>query len=378
MAQWKIKYHKVSRGDTYYSIARERKTTISILRALNSYPDRDIPINAQVKWMTEVEYRYYLKDKAAAQKKSTSTKTGSTTPTTTANTGKVYMGIEIKAGQDGVLTVKSDVSYYSKNSTAKLTKKGTLAKNTKHRVYSIDTKNQLYYIGSERWVKFSSSVSYSKIPADIPNYDAGKYGDSKTQFTPTTPTLKYDFTMDIYGRPYYRRPMIKSVNSKGTWTTTELRVNGIGINMSQQINPTRTNGGFYYNIAGTNPTTISVTGWLLDTKGVNEFDAFIQRYKKDWESYASGNQIKIPKTKFYYKNREYTCFIQALSFNEEAANFLQVRYTMTLLVVGEKRLEQREVKALTALTNKDLTNPTKYYSDLANMFTNTVTGAKPS
>lgn len=377
MAKWSIKKHKALKGETYYSIAAQHKTAVSVLRALNTYKDKEIPTSAEVKWMSETEYRYYLKDKALSQKKTSTTKASSTAATTTSNTGKYFEGMEVKAGQDGVLVIKATVDWFEKTASGKLSKKGTLAKNTKYRVYSIDSSNSLYYIGSKKWVKFSGNVSYTKLPAYLPNYDADSYGDSKDAFKPTTPTLKYDFTMDIYGRPYYRRPMIKSKNSKGKWSTTELRVLGIGVSMSQQISPARTNGGFYYNIAGANPTSISVSGWVMDSEGLKEFDSFIQRYKQDWEAYASGSQIKIPKTKFYWKNREYTCFIQALAFNEESEHLLQVRYTMSLLVVSEKRLAQREVKDLKSLTNKKQTNPTKYYSNLANMFTNTVTGARP-
>lgn len=378
MAKWTIKYHTTSRGDTYFSIATQRKTTVAVLRGLNSYPDKKIPTNVRIKYMSETEYRYYLKDKAADQKKTSTTKTSATTAKTDSNTGKVYMGLEIKAGQDGVLTIKAATSWYSKGSNGKLTKKGTLNKNAKYRVYSYDSKNEAYYIGSSKWVKKSSSVSYSKIPATLPTYDAGTYGTSKDAFKPTTPTIEYNFSMDIYGRPYYRRPLLKSTNSKGTWLTTELRVLGIGMNLSQQITPMRTNGGFFYNIAGANPSTISVSGWVMDSEGIKEFDAFIQRYKQDWEAYASGNQVKLPKTKFYWKNREYTCFIQSLSFNEDSNALLQVRYTMTLMVLSEKRLSKRDdIKNLSKVTNPNMTDATKYYSDLANMFTNTVTGARP-
>lgn len=371
--------HIVKRdGATLSSLAKEElkgKAVISVLNALNpSLKGKRLAVGTKVLHLTTREHNANRAEEAvgvAAAAKARVTVSNPRTPNGDlhADKGLSYKGVEVKAGQYGVMRLSQDVPWYTRSKDGKLVEAGELKRSTVHRVMGRDEKLDAYVLESGRYVKDGAGdFTYDEVPASMAALSLPATGTGSIDWA--------DISLDVYRRPTYRRTSLRYKDDKGAYTNViELRLNAFGQSLMNDLTPFRTNGGWFVNIVGEGLSSLQMTGWFVNSFATNEFEAFMVVYHKELKAYRSGFYTKAPIVKVTHKTREYTGIIRGFSWQESAESRLRVGYTLDFLVIQEKALTFEQLKTVPAYTNKDLRGDQYYYADLKDMFTNTVTGA---
>ena len=363
------------------------KTTLTVLNALNAkWKGKKIPIKTEILYLSTTNYNKYRTQKAEAAKKAADQKkkdaeadTQKTPPNGNKHAGKnkKFKGLTVIAGQWGVLTTIGTMTYYSKEKNGKLKKAGTLKKGEVLRVMGKDDKLNTYILEKSRHVlkKDAATFNYAEVPIDL----NGEGGSATPDKTPSKTTTDAADMQKIFEMPSYRRPMLRYKDKKGKYSKiVELRLNSVGQNLMTELNPMRTNAGWYLQVSGEGLSTMTLNGFLVDSKGLKEFTAFMHVYHAFLKAKKSGDYVKIPTIKFNYKNREYTAIVRALSTMDAAEARLRVTYQMELIILAEKVLGAGAIKELPSYTNPNLENTESYYTNLKALFRNTVTGQASS
>lgn len=363
------------------------KTTLTVLNALNAkWKGKKIPIKTEIKYMSTTNYNKYRAQQASAakkkadQKKKESASNSSKLPPNGnkhAGQNKKFKGLLVIAGQWGVMTTIGSTTYYTKEKNGKLKKAGTLKKGEILRVMGKDNKLGTYILEKKRHVlkKDAATFNYAEVPLNLTGTSTKTTQDKTNDNTSKTAVDM----QKIFEMPSYRRPMLRYKDKKGKYSKiVELRLNNVGQNLMTDINPMRTNAGWYLQISGEGLSTMTLSGFLVDSKGLKEFTAFMHVYHAFLKAKKSGDYVKIPTIKFNYKNREYTAIVRALSTMDSAEARLRVTYQMELLILSEKALGASAIKDLPSYTNPNLENTEDYYTNLKAMFRNTVTGKASS
>lgn len=363
------------------------KTTLTVLNALNAkWKGKKIPIKTEILYLSTANYNKYRTQKAEAAKKAAEQKKKDakankqkTPPNGNKHAGKnkKFKGLTVIAGQWGVMTTIGTTTYYTKEKTGKLKKAGTLKKGEVLRVMGKDNKLNTYILEKSRHVlkKDAATFNYAEVPIDL----NGEGGTTAPDKTPEKTTTNAADMQKIFEMPSYRRPMLRYKDKKGKYSKiVELRLNNVGQNLMTEINPMRTNAGWYLQVSGEGLSTMTLNGFLVDSKGLKEFTAFMHVYHAFLKAKKAGDYVKIPTIKFNYKNREYTAIVRALSTMDSAEARLRVTYQMELIILAEKVLGAGAIKELPSYTNPNLENTETYYTNLKALFRNTVTGQASS
>lgn len=360
--------------------ALKGKVVISVLNGLNpTLKGIKFKKGTKVLHLTTKEYNAYLAQKAEARRKEAAKKQaeqyakqfGETAPPNgNLHAGKdlKFKGLVVIRGQWAVVVLTRDKAWYTKAKSGKLVKGGTLKKGTTHRVMGTDKKSKTLILEKNRHIlQDLSHYSYHEVPKLAVDLNA-----------PTVRKGSIDWSLisvDIHQRPAYRRPSLRYKDKNGKYTNViELRLNSFSQSLSNEVVPIRTNGGWYLNVVGEDLSPIRISGWFMNTKGVNEFESFMAVYHTYLKARRSGQYTKIPVVKLNHKNREYTGIVRSLSLQETAEAMLRVEYSMEFLVLTEKSLTASQIKSLPSRTNKNLSSDPYYYADLKRLFMNTITG----
>lgn len=364
-------------GTTLSSLAKAElkgKAVISVLNALNpTLVGKKLRSGTKVLHLTTREHNANRAETAAGVTKAAKVKVTVTNPSPPngdlhADKGLFYKGLEVVDGQYGVLRLAQDVPTYIRSKDGRLVETGELKKSTVHRVMGRDATLDAYVLESGRYVKDDpDDFTYDEVPRSMAALNLPETGTGSIDWA--------DISLDVYRRPNYRRTSLRYKDDKGAYTNViELRLNALGQNLTNELTPFRTNGGWFVNVIGEGLSTIQMTGWFVNAFATNEFEAFMVAYHKELKAYRSGFYTKAPIVKVTHKTREYTGIIRGFNWQESAESRLRVGYTLDFLVVQEKALTFEQLKAVPAYTNRDLRADQYYYADLKDMFTNTVTG----
>lgn len=365
-------------GTTLSSLAKNElkgKAVISVLNALNpTLVGKKLATGTKVLHLTTREHNANRAEAAVNVTRAAKAKVSVSNPRTPngdlhADKGLSYKGVEVVAGQYGVMRLEQDVPWYTRSRDGRLVESGELKRSTVHRVMGRDDKLDAYVLESGRYVKDDAGdLTYDEVPASMAALSLPTTGTGSIDWA--------DISLDVYRRPNYRRTSLRYKDEKGAYTNViELRLNAVGQNLSNELTPFRTNGGWFVNIIGEGLSSLQMTGWFVNAFATNEFEAFMVAYHKELKAYRSGFYTKAPIVKVTHKTREYTGIIRGFSWQESAEMRLRVGYTLDFLVVQEKALTFEQLKAVPAYTNRDLRGDQYMYADLKDMFTNTVTGA---
>lgn len=365
---------------TLASGALKGKVIISVLNSLNpKLKGLKLKKGTKVLHLTTKEYNAYLAQQAEARRKEAQAKqqkqyakrTGETAPPNgNLHAGKdlSFKGLVVVRGQWAVIVLTRDKVWYTKAKNGNLVKGGTFKKGTSHRVMGTDKKKKTLILDNARHVlQDNNHYTYHEVPRLAVDLNAKKPRKGSIDWS--------NISIAVHQRPTYRRPSLRYKDKNGKYTNViELRLNSFSQNLTNEVVPIRTNGGWYLNVVGEDLSPIRVGGWFLNTKGVNEFESFMAVYHSYLKARRSGQYTKIPVVKLNHKNREYTGIVRSLSIQETAEATLRVEYSMEFLVLTEKSLTASQIKALPSRTNKDLSSDPYYYADLKRLFMNTVTG----
>lgn len=231
---------------------------------------------------------------------------------------------------------------------------------------------KVYNLGGNQWVySVPGYVEFESIPSDLAS-QIGKPAilsqqtiDAKTKTVdPVVPTTPY------FESRNHPRPVIQ-IQRGGKIVTMELRVLGSSSSRSTVIQPNRTNGGFFINIAGSNLATFMIQGVFLDTTTNQEFDDFIDRYDQYVEAYRDGDYYSSPIVTLFYKGREYRGLIADFNYSDSTEQQLIRNFTLQLLVLKEKG---RSTAKPPTVVSKDKVTGDDFYSDLRYLLINPITG----
>ena len=163
-------------------------------------------------------------------------------------------------------------------------------------------------------------------------------------------------------------------NAAGNTYRVELRVLGVSTNYTNNISPTATNGGWAINIGPTGLPTITVSGYLLETAGVNEFEDFMTKYHQYLKSSKVGDYYSMGLSTFYYKRTEYKGIVTSFGYTDREEESLHRKYSMQMLVLKEKTLSTAQAKELKPTVSRGKLSEKEFRSDIASMLANTITG----
>lgn len=183
-------------------------------------------------------------------------------------------------------------------------------------------------------------------------------------------------SIGIFERPSYKRPVLQMKNAKGDTSTVELRVLGFSASYSNSIAPAPTNSGWMINIRANSLPTLQISGFLMETKAQNEFNSFMDRYKKYLQASRSGDYYSMGISTLYYKKTEYKGIITSFNFSDREEESLHRKYTLGMIVLKEKTLSSSELKKVPTVVSRGGVSEATFRSSLAGMLANPVTGKK--
>ena len=180
----------------------------------------------------------------------------------------------------------------------------------------------------------------------------------------------------VFERPGYLRPMMQLENAAGEKTNIELRTMGLSASYSNNIQQTVTNGGWMINIRAHNLPTLQITGFLLETKGNNEFKDFMVRYHQYMKARKTDDYYSLGLSKFLYKQTEYKGIVVGFSYTDREDETLHRKYTMQFLVLDEKELTSSEYANIPKVVNRKGLSEQNFRSDVMLALANTITGTE--
>lgn len=220
--------------------------------------------------------------------------------------------------------------------------------------------------------------TYSRVGAgtksNLPNYTIKPQsmigsGTAKTHILPDGIS-----SIPHYERPGYRRPVLQMRNAAGETSTVELRVLGFQASYSNSIQPSQTNDGWMINIRGTGLPSLSISGFLMETKAANEFNDFMVRYHKYLKSSKSGDYYSMGVSTLFYKKTEYRGIVTGFSFSDREEETLHRKYSLQMLVLKEKDMSRADISKVPQIVSRSGKSEEAFRTDIASMLANPITG----
>ena len=177
-----------------------------------------------------------------------------------------------------------------------------------------------------------------------------------------------------FERPSYKRPVLVMKNAKGQTTNVELRVLGFQASYANTIQPSTTNDGWMINVRGSGLPTLSISGFLLETKASNEFDDFMVRYHKYLTATKSGDYYSMGVSTLFYKKTEYRGIITSFSYSDQEDASLHRKYTLTMLVLKEKSMDSKALRSVPEVVSRLGKSEKAFRTDIGAMLANPITG----
>ena len=219
----------------------------------------------------------------------------------------------------------------------------------------------------------SSNVGYGQ-KSNLPSYTI-KPQSMIGSGTPKTHILPDGISsIPHYERPGYRRPVLQMRNAAGETSTVELRVLGFQASYSNSIQPSQTNDGWMINIRGTGLPSLSISGFLMETKAANEFNDFMVRYHKYLKSSKSGDYYSMGVSTLFYKKTEYRGIVTGFSFSDREEETLHRKYSLQMLVLKEKDMSRADIAKVPQIVSRSGKSEEAFRTDIASMLANPITG----
>ncbi|PGQ88292.1 LysM peptidoglycan-binding domain-containing protein [Priestia megaterium] len=177
-----------------------------------------------------------------------------------------------------------------------------------------------------------------------------------------------------YERPGYRRPVLQMRNAAGETSTIELRVLGFQASYSNSIQPAQTNDGWMINIRGSGLPSLSISGFLMETKAANEFNDFMVRYHKYLKSSKSGDYYSMGVSTLFYKKTEYRGIVTGFSFSDREEETLHRKYSLQMLVLKEKDMNRADISKVPQIVSRSGLSEENFRTNIASMLANPITG----
>lgn len=195
--------------------------------------------------------------------------------------------------------------------------------------------------------------------------------------TPPTDTEKKPdvTTFPTFQHPGYKRPVMQLKNAKGETTTIELRVLGFSANYQNNVQAAMTNAGWMINVRASGLPSLSISGILLETKGTNEFDDFMDRYYKYLQATKTDDYYSMGISTLFYKQTQYQGVVVGFSYTDQEVETFHRKYTMQMLVLKEKRLTSKEISEIAPVVSRNKMSEETFRSDIGALLANTITGS---
>jgi hypothetical protein len=177
-----------------------------------------------------------------------------------------------------------------------------------------------------------------------------------------------------FKHPGYKRPVMQLKNAKGETTNIELRVLGFNASYQNNVQANMTNAGWMINVRASNLSTLTISGILLETKGTNEFDSFMDRYYKYLTATKTDDYYSMGISTLFYKQTQYQGVVVGFSYSDQEVDTFHRKYTMQMLVLKEKRLSSSEISAIKTVVSRRNLSEAEFRSDLGAMLANSITG----
>ena len=177
-----------------------------------------------------------------------------------------------------------------------------------------------------------------------------------------------------FERPSNKRPVLIMRNAKGQSTTVELRVLGFQAAYSNTVQASTTNDGWMINVRGAGLPTLSISGFLLETKAANEFNDFMTRYHQYLQAAKSGDYYSMGISTLFYKKTEYRGVFTSFSYSDTEDASLHRKYTLTMMVLKEKTMDSKALRAVPEVVSRQGKSEKAFRTDIGAMLANPITG----
>jgi LysM repeat protein len=380
--------YTVVAGDTLFGISKAKKTTIDIIVADNPIiEDNNVIV---VGWVLIIRTpQEVAADKAKTAQVAAATSAAKTKELVSKNTQLVppklpvipWDGKEVTHDQTGMVTILKRIRLVSRLENGTFSELRFLNKNEKYRVFSyirgswtttvdgvslhIDA---LYGIGANLWVyDLAAYVKFESLPADVKAKSEQPIVATPPQIVSTSmsPTVSY------FEPRNHLRPVLQ-IKKNDSIVTLGMRILGATGNYANQIQATRSNGGWYLNMAGKALMVKTISGIFLDTKTNQEFDDFMEQYDNYLTAYRDGDFYSSAICTLFYKGREYKGLISAFNYSDTETEVLLRRFSMQFLILKEKGPKSGVVTPTNISKSIDKTDD--FYSDIRYLLINPISG----
>lgn len=210
-----------------------------------------------------------------------------------------------------------------------------------------------------------SSTAYQIAPTSF--VGSGAVSTVKTTNTGVSNIPEYQY-------PGYRRPVMTLKNAAGQSTTIELRVLGFNASYSNNVQPATTNAGWMINIRAHSLPVLTISGFLLETRANNEFNDFMQRYRKYLMAQKTDDYYSLGVSTLFFKNTEYKGIVVSFTYSDNSEQTLHRKYTMQMLVLKEKSITGEGLAKIPTVVNRNNMTERAFRSNIGSMLANTITG----
>lgn len=173
----------------------------------------------------------------------------------------------------------------------------------------------------------------------------------------------------------FKRPILRMKNADGETKAVELRALGFSANYANRVQPSNTNAGWFINVRASDLPTLTITGFLMETKTADEFNDFMSRYRRYLEAKKSGDFYSLGISTLFFKRIEYQGIIVGFNFTDRSEETLHRKYTLQMMVLKEKSLSYSDLSGIKTVVNRRGKTERAFRSDIGSMLANTVTGA---
>lgn len=131
---------------------------------------------------------------------------------------------------------------------------------------------------------------------------------------------------------------------------------------SQQM--TKTNAGWFIQRTGKNPTNLTISGYMMDARGILEKHDFLEKYKAYIEDSKNVRfEYSNPYTvKIRLEGRDFYGYIQGISFSRNANQPYLYQYNITFLILNDKMIYDSSQAAKSANEIERLRGTGQYQS----------------
>lgn len=381
--------YTVVSGDTLFGISRRFSTTIDIIVADNS-----IIVNKNlisIGWVLRIRTPQEVATEKATNAKAAAKTSATTAATASSATQKLtsdnipvvqWDGSDLMSGQTGRVTILRPLHLVKRLEGGNFSELRVLNPPEKYRTFERITGSwftylgapnvhitALYNLGGNQWVyDVAGYVLFETIPAPLATKQsevAIASSAGKPAAVSMSPTVPY-FEPRLFQRP------VLQIKRDNKIVTMEMRILGASGNYANQIQPNRTNAGWFINMGGSALTPMAINGIFLDTQTNQEFDDFMEQYDNYLTAYKDGDFYSSAICTLYYKGREYKGLIAAFNYADTDTDVLLRRFSMQFLILKEKGPNATRVP--TVIDKKLTASLDDYYSDLRYLLINPITG----